>query len=86
MFVGMDTPASQLIDAFGGTSKTARIAGLPISTVHSWRRNGIPQSRLSHLGLVAQTEKLPINFEALSRGVTPEAIGNAKLAVQKEAA
>ena len=71
MFLTMDTPASKLIDAFGGTSATARIAGLPISTVHSWRRNGIPQSRLSHLGLVARSEKLAIDFDALAVGVTP---------------
>jgi hypothetical protein len=71
MFIRMDTPASKLIDAFGGTSKTARIAGLPISTVHSWRRNGIPQSRLSHLGLVAKTEKPDLDFDRLAVGVTP---------------
>jgi hypothetical protein len=71
MFRDMDTPASKLIDAFGGTSATARIAGLPISTVHSWRRNGIPQSRLSHLGLVARSEGLALDFDALSIGVTP---------------
>ncbi|WP_446740632.1 hypothetical protein [Sphingomonas sp. CFBP 8765] len=47
------------------------MAGLPISTVHSWRRNGIPQSRLSHLGLVARSEKLAFDFDAFSIGVTP---------------
>ena len=71
MFMDMDTPASKLIDAFGGTSKTARIAGLPVSTVHSWRSNGIPQSRLAHLKLVARVEALPIDFDALAVGVTP---------------
>ena len=85
MFAGMDTPASKLIDAFGGTSATARIAGLPVSTVHSWRRNGIPQSRLSHLGLVARSEKLAIDFEALSVGVTP-AEHSRKPAAMKQAA
>lgn len=67
----MDTPASKLIDAFGGTSKTAKLAGLPISTVHSWRSNGIPQSRLAHLKLVARVAKLPVDFETLAQGVTP---------------
>ena len=71
MFSYMETPASKLIDAFGGTSATARIAGLPISTVHSWRTNGIPKSRLSHLGLVAKVEKPELDFEALAIGVTP---------------
>lgn len=71
MLSRMHKPASTLIDAFGGTSKTARLAGLPISTVHSWRVNGIPQSRLAHLRLVAKVEKLGIDFDALSAGVTP---------------
>lgn len=68
----MDTPASKLIDAFGGTSATAKLAGLPISTVHSWRKNGIPQSRLSHLRLVAKVEKPGVAFDALAVGVTPD--------------
>lgn len=68
----MDTPASKLIDAFGGTSKTAKLAGLPISTVHSWRKNGIPQSRLSHLRLVAKIEKPDVQFDTLAIGVTPD--------------
>lgn len=68
----METPASKLIDAFGGTSATARLAGLPISTVHSWRKNGIPHSRLSHLRLVAKVEKPDVQFDALADGVTPD--------------
>jgi hypothetical protein len=69
----METPASKLIDAFGGTSKTASLAGLPVSTVHSWRRNGIPRSRLSHLRIVAQVEQLGVDFDALCDGVEPPA-------------
>ena len=64
----METPASKLIDAFGGTSKTATLAGLPISTVHSWRKNGIPRSRLSHLRIVAQVAKPELDFDRLSDG------------------
>jgi len=70
----METPASKLIDAFGGTSRTAKLAGLPISTVHSWRSNGIPHSRLAHLKLVARVEKLKIDFDAMAQGVTPDAM------------
>lgn len=73
----METPASKLIDAFGGTSATAKLAGLPISTVHSWRKNGIPQSRLSHLRLVAKIEKPAVAFDALAVGVTPDAMPRA---------
>lgn len=76
----METNASKLIDAFGGTSATAKIAGLPISTVHSWRKNGIPRSRLSHLRLVAVSSDLPIDFDALAVRVTPEDVAREQVA------
>jgi hypothetical protein len=50
--------ADQVIDALGGTSEVARLIEAPTSTVHSWRKIGIPPSRLAHLKLVAaQTGK-----------------------------
>lgn len=49
----MDISTSRLIDALGGTSEVARLIHCPISTVHSWRKNGIPQSRLAHVRLAA---------------------------------
>lgn len=57
----MDTFAEQTIDALGGTSAVAKLIEAPVSTVHSWRTNGIPASRLAHLRLVAGTQgvKLP---------------------------
>lgn len=45
-----------VIDALGGTSKVASLIEAPVSTVHSWRRIGIPPSRLAHLKLLAQVE------------------------------
>lgn len=74
MLVSMENNASRLIDAFGGTSKTAKLAGLPISTVHSWRSNGIPKSRLSHLRLVAKAERVGFNFDEMAHGVTPDVV------------
>lgn len=47
------TYADQVIDALGGTTEVARLIESPISTVHSWRKIGIPPSRLAHLKLVA---------------------------------
>lgn len=47
------TYANQVIDALGGTSEVARLAEAPTSTVHSWRKIGIPPSRLAHLKLIA---------------------------------
>ena len=47
------TYADQVIDALGGTTEVARLIEAPTSTVHSWRKIGIPPSRLAHLKLVA---------------------------------
>lgn len=52
----MDTFANQVIDALGGTSAVARLIESPPSTVHSWRKIGIPASRLAHLRLIAQAQ------------------------------
>lgn len=58
----MDTYACQVIDALGGTSEVARAIEAPTSTVHSWRKDGIPSSRLAHLRLLAEVRgvELPI--------------------------
>lgn len=52
--------ADRVIDALGGTSAVARRINAPVSTVHSWRSIGIPASRLAHLELLAQAEKVAL--------------------------
>ncbi len=52
----MQSFANQVIDALGGTSKVATLTEAPVSTVHSWRKIGIPPSRMAHLRLVAAME------------------------------
>jgi hypothetical protein len=52
----METYADKVIDALGGTSEVARSIEAPTSTVHSWRKIGIPSSRLAHLRLIAQAQ------------------------------
>jgi hypothetical protein len=65
----METAASILIDALGGTTAVARMTDAPVSTVHSWRKNGIPRSRLAHLRLLNQHRSDPLaNFDKLSIG------------------
>ena len=58
----METLSDKIINALGGTTKTARLLEAPISTVHSWRHIGIPNSRMAHIKLVAKSEgiKLPL--------------------------
>lgn len=50
----METFADQVIDALGGTTAVATAIEAPTSTVHSWRKIGIPASRLAHLRLLAE--------------------------------
>jgi hypothetical protein len=52
----MQTFADQVIDALGGTSEVSRLTEAPTSTVHSWRKIGIPSSRLAHLRLIAEQQ------------------------------
>jgi hypothetical protein len=53
--------AAQIITDLGGTTAVHRLTAVPISTVHSWRKNGIPPSRLAHLCLAAEASKKPIS-------------------------
>lgn len=61
----MQTIAAKIIDALGGTSQVSRLIESPTSTVHSWRKNGIPQSRFAHLRLVAQDCDPPVDIDAI---------------------
>jgi hypothetical protein len=56
----MDTYADRVIDALGGTSEVARAIEAPTSTVHSWRKIGIPSSRLAHLRLIAKHQGIEL--------------------------
>lgn len=41
----------QIIDALGGTSKTAELCEIEPPSVSEWRKNGIPHARLMFLKL-----------------------------------
>lgn len=58
----MDQFANNLIDALGGTSAVARDTCTPTSTVHSWRKNGIPTSRLAHIRLIAERDGRAVDW------------------------
>jgi len=55
----MQTEADIIIDGLGGTTAVASMIEAPVSTVHSWRRIGIPRSRLAHLRVAAKLAKKP---------------------------
>jgi hypothetical protein len=61
----MQTVADQIIDALGGSTAVSRMMDAPLSTVHSWRKNGVPRSRLAHLRLLASVEKPEVNIDVI---------------------
>lgn len=60
----MDHHATAIIDALGGTTKVADLIKAPTSTVQSWKKIGIPPSRLEHLKLIAKVEKIDLPADA----------------------
>lgn len=73
MIVRMSNHSSRLIDDLGGTSEVARLIEAPISTVHSWRRIGIPRSRLAHLKLAAQAAGKQVDWDRADETAEQEA-------------
>ena len=61
----MSTVADRIIDSMGGTTAVSRLTETPLSTVHSWRKNGIPRSRLAHLRLVGHELDPPVDVEVM---------------------
>lgn len=59
----MDTFACNLIATFGGATAISRFTSAPVSTVHSWKHNGIPSSRLAHLRLIAEKVAIAVDWE-----------------------
>jgi hypothetical protein len=60
----MDTYSDRVIDAMGGTTTVSRLTKAAPSTVSSWRKNGLSDSRLDHLMLIAEREGMKINWES----------------------
>lgn len=58
------TNHDQILDTLGGTTAVAKLIGAPVSTVHSWRKKGIPAWRIDQLKLKALANDLPWPGEA----------------------
>ncbi|PNU02502.1 carph-isopro domain-containing protein [Novosphingobium guangzhouense] len=56
----MNLLANIVIDHLGGSTAVAKMIEASKSTVHSWRKNGIPHSRMAHLRLAARAEGKPL--------------------------
>lgn len=62
----MDEFANALIDALGGTTKTAALMEAPLSTVHNMRTRKLTGSRLNHLRRIANDLEPPVDVPALA--------------------
>jgi hypothetical protein len=71
----MDPFATNLIASLGGTTAVAALIEAPISTVHSWKRIGIPPSRLAHIKLAATAAGLEVDWATDESVVASEAAG-----------
>jgi len=74
----MDAFANALIDGIGGTYAVSRLSHASPSTVHAWRRIGLPPSRLNHLRRIVQDEcpSLDVGALAAAHGVELPPIGD----------
>lgn len=62
----METFASALIDALGGTTRTAELMNAPLSTVHNMRTRKLTGSRLDHLRRIARDMQPPVDVSAIA--------------------
>lgn len=45
----MNQPATQIIEALGGTAAVARMFSLSMPSVSDWKKTGIPRARMMYL-------------------------------------
>lgn len=53
----MNVPATQIIEALGGTAAVSRLFGLSMPSISDWKKAGIPKTRMMYLE-VAHADKL----------------------------
>jgi hypothetical protein len=72
---GMNTPATQIIDALGGTSAVAKLFEISKPSVSDWRRKGIPKARAMLLRAIKQKELVGLDLLAATAPVRGEGSG-----------
>ena len=58
--------ADPLIKHLGGSTAVSKMLGVPVSTVHSWRSNGIPHWRLDRVRDLAADHGVTVPESAAS--------------------
>lgn len=69
--LGMNIPASQVVDALGGTAAVARLCEISMPSVSDWKKDGIPRARMMFLRVVREKELAGIDLDAALSVVNP---------------
>lgn len=60
----MNTHATQVIEALGGTAAVARICEVSMPSVSDWKKDGIPPARMMFLRAVRRKDLAGLDLEA----------------------
>lgn len=60
----MNTHATQVIEALGGTAEVARLFDISMPSVSDWKRDGIPSTRMMFLRVAKRKELVGIDLTA----------------------
>jgi hypothetical protein len=72
MMVIMQRLTDDAMKALGGSTAVAKLLKAPVSTVHSWTKTGISDSRLDHLMLAATAAGKDIDWASALEEVPDE--------------
>lgn len=60
----MNTHATQVIEALGGTAAVARLFDVAMPSVSDWKKDGIPSARMMYLQATRKKELAGIDLNA----------------------
>ncbi len=69
----MNSHATQLIDALGGTAAVARIFDARMPSISNWKRDGIPPARMMFLQVAYKNALAGIDLKAATAPRRPNA-------------
>lgn len=60
----MNTYATKIIEALGGTAEVARLCEISMPSVSNWKQSGIPDARVKFLRLAAPAKLKGLDLDA----------------------
>lgn len=67
----MNTIATQVVDALGGTAAVARLCEISMPSVSDWKKEGIPRARMMFLRVAREKELAGIDLDAALSNADP---------------